>query len=112
MQNNDLKRIEIDIKEAEKNIERMEALNRLRANKDFKALIEEGYLGDEASRVVLAKAEPGLQNEDSQKYLDNMIIAIGYFRQYLNKIYQFGNQSKHAIEGQRQTREDIMAEAQ
>jgi hypothetical protein len=107
--NSELSQVELSIEEAQKNIDRMEALTRLRKNKDFILLVEEGYLQDEAARVVLAKAEPGLQGNDQQIMLDNMITAIGYFRQYLNKIYQFGNHSKQAISEHRTTREELMA---
>jgi len=107
----DLEQVELSIEEAQKNIDRMEALERLRKNRDFKLLVEEGYLQDEAARVVLAKAEPGLQGPEQQVMLENMIIAVGYFRQYLNKIYQFGSHSKRAMSEHQDTREELMAEA-
>ena len=106
-----LEEIELSIEEAKKSIERMDALNRLRTNRDFKMLIEDGYLQEEASRVVLAKAEPGLQGAEQQLMLDNMIIAIGYYRQYLNKVYQFGNTAQRAMSEHENTRDEIMAEA-
>lgn len=106
----DLAAVEISITEAERNIEKLNALKRLRKNTDFIALIEIGFLRDEASQVVLAKAEPGLQAPEQQNTLDNMIHAIGYFRQYLNKILQFGQDSERAIKEHRKTREEIMAE--
>ena len=109
---NDIEEVELSIEEAQKNIDKMEALNRLRQNKDFKELIEVGYLQDEASRTVLAKAEPALQSDEQQRILDNMINSIGYFRQYLNKIYQFGNQSSRAIDEHRNTRDELRNEAE
>lgn len=106
-----LEQVELTIEEAKKSIERMEALKRLRQNRDFVSLLEEGYLQEEAARLVLAKAEPALQSEEQQKMLDNMITAVGYYRQYLNKIFQFGNHAQHAMSQHEQTRDEIMAEA-
>jgi hypothetical protein len=108
--NSELEQIELTIEEAQKSIDKMEALERLRKNADFKVLIEGGFLKEEAARLVLMKAEPNLQDEFQQKMLDNMIIAVGYFRQYLNKIYQFGRHAEQAIESHRETRNEIMAE--
>lgn len=106
----DLKQVELSIEEAQKQIDKLESLNRLRTNKDFQNLLEVGYLRDEAARAVLAKAEPALQSQESQQAIDNMIIAIGYFRQYLNKIIAFGNQASNAINEHRKTRDEIMSE--
>ena len=110
MSKEDLERIEVDIKTAEENIARYEALQRLKVNRDFKEVIEEGYLKDESVQAVLSKAEPSLQGDEHQKMLDNIIIGIGYFRQYLVKLHQLGVQSKRAIESHRMTREEIMSE--
>jgi hypothetical protein len=107
---NELRQIELTIEQAQENIDKLEALDRLRKNRDWKFIIEEGYLKEEAQRLVLAKAEPALRSDDHQKELDNMIMALSYFRQYLNKLYQFGEQAKRAIEDHRQTRDEIASE--
>lgn len=105
-----LEQVELTIEQAEKQIEAMKALDRLKENKDFKTLILDGYLKDEASRVVLAKAEPGLQEEGTQAQLLRMIDGIGYFRQYLNKIFQFGAMAERTLESHRETRNELMQE--
>jgi hypothetical protein len=108
----DLEQIEVTIQEAEDSIAKLDALNRLRKNQDFKMLFEEGYLKEESARLVLMRAEPNVQNEQEQALLNKMIDAVGFFRQYLNKIYQFGNHAKSAIEAHRQTRTELMDEAE
>lgn len=112
MQNNsELEQIEVTIEEAEANINKLEALQRLRKNSDFKLLVEDGYLKDEASRLVLTLADPAVQGEEQQAVLHKMINGVGYFRQYLHRIYQFGYQAQRSIEDHRNTRNEIMDEA-
>jgi len=106
----DLQSVEITIEQAKAQIENMQALDRLRKNKDFIALIETGFLKDEASRVVLALAEPALQADDQQKQLYKMIDACGYLRQYLNRIYQFGHHAEGALASHEDTRNELMSE--
>jgi hypothetical protein len=108
--NSELRQIEMTIDQAKEQIELLEALNRLRKNKDFDLVIEKGYLEKEACRLVLAKGEPALQSEEQQKHLDKMMIGVAYFRQYLHKIYQFGNQAQMALKDHENTRDEIMAE--
>ena len=107
---NQLHEIELTIEDAKNSIDELKALDRLRNSKDWKDLIETGYLEKEAARLVLAKADPGLQDENNQQQLDKMINAVGYFRQYLNKIYQFGHHAERAIDEHRKTREEIQQE--
>ena len=108
----ELEQINMTINEAEKQINKMEALERLRNNKDFQLIIEKGYFIDEASRLVLVKADANLQEEGHQKSIDKMITAVGYFRQYLSQLYQTGNVAKRSIEDHRNTRTEIMAEVE
>ena len=109
--NTELEQINLTIEEAEKQIAKMDALDRLRENKDFQLLIENGYFKDEASRLVLLKADPNFQKEEDQIASDKMIIAIGYFRQYLRTIYQLGSIAKRSLDDYRDTRNEIMTEA-
>jgi hypothetical protein len=103
----DLESINVTIEECKSQIEKMEALERLRKSSDWKAIIEEGYLKEEAARLVYAKAEPQLQEDKQQKQLLSMIDGVGWFRQYLNTVYRFGNQAKQVIEDHRQTRDKL-----
>mgnify|MGYP001545770471 FL=1 len=110
MSQNQLHEIEMTIESAQAAIEEMQALERLRKNKDWQMLIETGYLEKEGARLVLARADPGLQDDNNQRQVDKMIDGVGYFRQYLNKIYQFGHHAERAIDDHRKTRDEIQQE--
>ena len=112
MSKNDLELIELSIEEAQKNINKFEALKRLRTNKDFKDIIEIGFLESEAVRAVHAKADPALQSPEAQQAVSNMIIAVGYFTRYLNYIMAEGENSVRAIDEHRKTRDEIMSEVE
>jgi len=106
----DIKEIEVTIDQAKEQVERMEALDRLRQNKDWKNIIEEGYFEKEASRLVCALGEPALQEDKQQEQLQNMMKGVTWFRQYLNSIYMFGRQAQQAMPSYEQTREEIYNE--
>lgn len=105
-----LEQVELTIEQAHDSIALKQALTRLYENADFKKIILEGYLQKEAARMVHAKAEPSLQSENDQLQLTRMIDGVGYFRQYLNKVYQFGAIAERTLESHQQTRTDLMAE--
>lgn len=88
---------ELTIEQAKEAIAISDALNRLAANKDFNLVIDEGYFIKEASRLVLLKAAPAMMDAESQKAIDNQIIAIGQLRQYFTWLYMKAVQSEKAI---------------
>lgn len=88
---------ELTIEQAKESIAMSDALNRLAENKDFNLVIDEGYFVKEASRLVLLKASPAMMDAESQKLIDNQIIAIGHLRQYFTFLYMKAVQSEKAI---------------
>jgi len=102
--------IEISIEQAKEVVDVMKKLQRLTDNQDFKDIVLDGYFLDEASRLVLIKAEPSQQSEKDQKLINDSITAIGHFRQYLSTIMQTGKAAEHAIGADEQTIEEILAE--
>lgn len=52
MLNTEIQQVEIDIEDAKKAVELGKSLKRLEANRDFKKLILEGYLVNEAARMA------------------------------------------------------------
>lgn len=78
----DVKVIEATIEQVREVVERGVALDRLRANRDFKLIIQSGYIEKEAIRLVQAKANPDLQTPEMQASIDNQINAIGTLSQY------------------------------
>ena len=105
-----MKQIEVSIKQAEDAVKAKTKMLRLIKNKDFKELVSEGYLKDEAVRLVLLKADPQLQSEADQAQIIKEIDAIGAFREYIRTVIGMGKTAEHSLEADRQTREELLAE--
>ena len=106
----ELEKIEISIDHAKKLIARRECLTRLQNNPDWKELIAKGFLESHAVRQVMLKSNPGLQEDKFQKALDNQIIAIGGFQQYLIAIENEGKNAIFALQADEETREELLKE--
>lgn len=91
-----LQEIGLSEEQANKQINLAKAFDRLKNNADFKLLIEENYFKEEASRLVVLKADPQMQSQDMQMNILNSIDAIGHFRQYLITINQIGKMAEKA----------------
>ena len=89
--------IELSITEAREFVEQGRALDRLTENRDFKAIITEGYFKDEAVRLVHLKASPAMQNDERQKAVLTSIDAIGNLYQYLMKLERQAEMAEGAI---------------
>lgn len=90
----EVQNIEISIEQANKCIETKVALERLIKNSDFNTLITKGYFENEASRLVLMKADPSMEEDKYQKNIIKSIDGIGAFRQYLRAIIQIGTMAE------------------
>jgi len=106
----DLEQVELTIEQAHFSIDQMKAVQTLAKNTDFKAIIEEGYFKKEASRLVLLRADPAMQDEFSRKTIDDQITAIGYFRHYLTTINQLGRMAEGALSADEATRQELLEE--
>lgn len=106
----DLKNLDLAIAQHQRSIKRMEALQRLEQNQDFKDLIEKGFLEEHAIRQVLLKAHPGMQQEAQQNLLDQQITAIGGLKQFLVAVFTEGMNAKQALAIDEETREEILRE--
>lgn len=91
------------IKEKQSKTKRLDALNRLAKNKDFKLIIDDGYFRDEAIRAVMLKADPTQESPECQEHLDKVITSIGYLRQYFRAITAEGVAAYNAIEDAEQS---------
>jgi len=100
--------VELSIAQAKLSIENREALQRLTGNIDFEKTILEGYFKEEASRLVLLKADPSMDAYQDQ--IDKQIIAIGQLRQYFRTIMALGSQAEKAMADDEETREELLAE--
>jgi hypothetical protein len=107
---NQIKQVEVTIEQAKEVIALRDALDRLIKKKEFKQIIDIGYFQDEAARLVIARANPGLQGEAQQRALNNQITAVGEFRQYLAGIYQMGNEAEQSLAAHQEVLAELYAE--
>jgi hypothetical protein len=110
MTENTLDQIEIELEEAKKKVKDMEAMDRLKQNKDFKDIFMEGYFKDAASHLVLLKALPEMQEEQHQVSIVKRMDAIGHLREHIRGIYQMGRAAKNSLNEMEETRVEILAE--
>lgn len=106
----DLDTIELSIKHAKKNVEMMKSLEKLMKNRDFKAVIAEGYFEKEPVRLTMLKANPEMQSEEDQAAIIKQLDAIGSLRHYFVAINQIGRMSEKAIIDDEEMREELLSE--
>ena len=102
--------IEKNIKLAKERVDLGDSLERLRNNRDFKKVIQEGFFCDEAVRLVQLKADPAFQTAERQESIVKQIDAIGAQNQYFQMIYQMAHLARKAIESDQETLEEVLAE--
>ena len=109
MSNSQIEQIEISIADAKKMIARADALQRLQKNKDFKNVIDEGYLKDEAVRLVHLKAHPNVTPE-MMVTIDRDINSVGSLRQHFAVIMMLADRAEQDIQANHEAREEVLAE--
>lgn len=102
--------IEESIKRSKKLVELGDSLERLRNHRDFKKVILEGFLEQEAIRLVHLKADPAFQTAERQASITTQIDGIGTFVQYLNTVMSLANLGAKGIEADEAAREELLAE--
>lgn len=106
----ELDQIELSIEEAKKGIEFSDAAKRMSEDKDFKRVIIDGYMRDEAARLAGMLAEESMTDEVNQRELQSSLKAIGHLRQYLINANRIGDMLKQSIVDAETVREEILAE--
>lgn len=106
----ELKALDDRIKECKKTVALGQSLERLLNNRDFKAVILEGYFREEAIRLVSAKGDPNLQSPEIQASIIRQIDAIGSVQDFLRLISSQADQAIKMIEDAEALREEILAE--
>jgi hypothetical protein len=109
---NEILEIESEISNVKRAIKRLDTLNRLTETPEWKELIEEGYLRDEAARVVGLRADIQMRmaGEVQMDWLNDMLTGIGAFNQYLNFIRQMGHSAKEQLEQKQDTHAELLRE--
>lgn len=104
-----------DIDQLQRNIEKSrgfvataQALSRLQASPDFKLIISQGYLTDEAVRLVHAKANVALQDPENQVAVIKDIDAIGCLAAYFRKIEHNATQALKNIHTDEETVAELL----
>lgn len=91
-------------------IELKRCLDRLEANRDFKALILDGYLTKEAVRLVHLKSDPSMQTPEHQASILTQIDSIGGLLTYLRQVDQFAAMAQKNLEASQLELDEVAAE--
>ena len=105
-----IENIEINIEHAKKYVNKMNSVFNLSKNRDFNDVIDKGYFEEEASRLVLLKADPNLQKPEDQASIIRSIDAIGHFRQYLSTVVSMGRMMEKSLMDDMETRQELLVE--
>lgn len=102
-----VEQLQLSIKAAQDRIGLAQSLERLKKNRDFHAVISQGYLIDEALRLVYLKADDAMQTPARQEQITKQIDGLGTFSAYLSTIEFLGRQALRTIEADEETLEAI-----
>ena len=95
MLDNQVEEVELTIEEAKKHVQRRDSLRKLMNNREFRKIIEEGYMQEEAVRLVGISADPSVEHREDA--IIGQIKAISNLRQYLSNILRLGDQMEESI---------------
>lgn len=99
----EVEQMRITEEQAKEAIALRDALVRLQHNADFKEVISNKFFKEEASRLVLLRADPSIQQDEKiVKSIDNKIIGVGELRQFFITILQRGNQLEQDLKEARE----------
>lgn len=102
--------IEENIRHAKEFVELDKALQRLMENRDFRKVIQEGYLRDEAVRLVHLRGDPAFQTPERQAAVLSQIDAIGQLLGYFRTVSFNAQAALKSIEADEAMRDDLLAE--
>ena len=110
-----LEGVELSIEEARGKIERAEQLSRLEKNKDFKALILDHLLRENAITQVRLLAAPALkaageQAKMAREGIEARIDMIGELTNFFRWTHMEAETAKQALEEHQDTRAELLAE--
>ncbi len=93
----DAQEIEMDIETAKHKIRLGELVTKLESNPEFIELVLEGYFKNDASRLVMLKADANFQSPEKQYKLDKDIMGISVFGEYLRTQKVMGDMAKESM---------------
>jgi len=89
----DRAQVELSMKNARKNLDLAKSLERLRSNRDFKAVILEGYFKEEAVRLVHLRSAPDTQAPHNQASILLAIDSIANLYSHFLSVENAGRQA-------------------
>lgn len=98
------------IEDAKQIIEFGNSVERLRTNRDFKKVIQDGYFHKEAIRLVHLKSDPAMQNPSSQAAIIAAMDAIGNLSAYLHDAIRSGEMATKQLADAEEMRVAMLAE--
>jgi len=98
MSQQDIQQINITIEELESSVNKAESLRQLQNNELFKEIILEGYMKDNAVRLVHLKGASQMQEGKHQIGLDNQIMGIACLGEHFRSIYAMANLAEKRLE--------------
>lgn len=101
----DIETIELSIEEAKKIVAKRDMALKLAGNREFKKLVLEGYLKDEAARLVGISADASVKEHWGD--IHSAINGISHFQQYMRTIKQMGDIAERELAEQVDTLEEL-----
>jgi hypothetical protein len=89
--------IELTIEQAKAIVKKGDQLNKLTSNREFKALVLEGYFQEEAARLAGLSGDDSLNAEQKNNVIEK-IKAISHARQYFQTIQIMAFNAEREIE--------------
>jgi hypothetical protein len=108
---NEIQEIELQITELEDQLKRREILKRLMVNQDFKDLIEEDYMREEAIRLTSLLGSPNQQLDAMQGHIIKDLEGIAALRRYFDTIFNLANVADEQIKSHNATLDEIRSMA-
>ncbi len=100
--NEEVQRIEMTIEQAESKIAKAQKAEQLLGNPIFKELITEGYLGDDAVRLVM-NLKPGKDNETTDALLNGKAV----FSRYIANVLAEGAMAQATLDEHREMLREV-----
>lgn len=98
------------IEQLKEQVKVADALDRLQKNPDFKSIINEEYLREEAVRLTSLRCDPSMQTPERQKDIDNGLIGVSNLRQFFIRIRQMGAMAESDISSAQNERQSLIEE--
>jgi len=93
----DRAKVELNIKNARKTLDLAKSLERLKSNRDFKAVILEGYFKEEAVRLVHLRSDPSQQHPEVQARLLLAIDSVANLFSHFLAVENAGEQARKEL---------------